>query len=87
MPIYLSKAEREMGKTSLAALDRSWRLTAGQPLRATNYIEIGALSDEQAVLLRYLVRQLIQQHKDASYIASYTFAQANERGGKRGNNV
>ena len=67
-PTYLTQAEKDIGKESLAALDRSWRANVGQPLRPTHYIEIGALSDEQITLPRQLIKQLIQQRRDAGFI-------------------
>ena len=67
-PAYLTEEEKEVGKKSLATLDRNWRLNAGNNIGATHYIEIGTLNDNQASLPRYLIKQLIQQRRDAGFI-------------------
>ena len=44
-------------------------MSAGNSLRPTHYIEIGTPNEDQASLPRHLIKQLIQQRRDAGFVA------------------
>jgi hypothetical protein len=63
MPEYLTDVEKKLARTSLASLDRQWRLKAGWKLKPTDYIEIGQLVEEQLELPRNLVLRIIRNRR------------------------
>ena len=67
LPSNLTAAEKEMGKESLAKLNRQWRMKAGYAIYPTDFISLGRLTDEQLTLPRNLIQQLIRNRRDENY--------------------
>jgi hypothetical protein len=68
LPAYLTEAEKNLARKSLATLDRQWRMKAGWKLKHTDYIEIGHLTEEQLQLPRNLVLRTIRNRRADSFI-------------------
>ena len=68
LPKKLTEAERKLARTSLAALDRQWRIRAGWEIKTTDFQEIGQLNDAQLELPRTLILQLIRSRRRDNFI-------------------
>ena len=67
-PEHLTELEKEIGKKSLAALARQWKMAYKGDLNPGDYLEIGVLTDEQTDMPRRLIQELIRVRKRADLI-------------------
>lgn len=72
LPEYLTDEEKAIGKSSLAALARQWRVNSGLELRAADYLEIGILNEELAEMPRKFTQEIIRVRRRGDLIKRLT---------------